>query len=534
MNRRLVLGLIYVLVAFPARADIYRWDNGQVIPGTEGITPGPGIQLDHRDLVNANLHAMNLTAANFAASDLTGAELSLSVLTNSDFMDTNLTDATLARSSLSGANLKGSVVIGASLGATTPGGFTKEQLYSTKSYQDKNLHAIELGGNDLTDWDFTGVDLSDARFGRHLAWNASVLMNVDFTGANLKDAYFYQCQLENANLTGATVTGTRFSSTGLTSEQLYSTASYQEKDLQRIYLDHNDLTGWDFREQNLSRVKLGDATLTNADFTGANLTDAELGTTPLTSANLTGADLRGALVDDLAGAVTRNLIWPNGHLITLDLAAQETLWVRDYDGSPYDPPNTLRPIAVESSLSIEESGRLGLIFDSDPWDSLISFEPGIPVQLGGTLELTFADDVNVATQVGRTLRIFDWTGVSPVGQFQVSSPYTWELSKLYTTGEVTLLSPTALPGDFNQDGTVDSADYVVWRNGLGTTYTQNDYEVWRAHFGESFARGPTTNSAVPEPAAALLALIAMLPTRFGTKRSRAGRHRRATRLPIHS
>ena len=28
-------------------ADIYRWDTGEVIPGTEGIEPGPGVQLDH-------------------------------------------------------------------------------------------------------------------------------------------------------------------------------------------------------------------------------------------------------------------------------------------------------------------------------------------------------------------------------------------------------------------------------------------------------------------------------------------------------
>ena len=34
-----------------------------------------------------------------------------------------------------------------------------------------------------------------------------------------------------------------------------------------------------------------------------------------------------------------------------------------------------------------------------------------------------------------------------------------------------------LPGDYNQNGVVDSADYVVWRNGLGTTYTQNDYNT---------------------------------------------------------
>ena len=78
------------------------------------------------------------------------------------------------------------------------------------------------------------------------------------------------------------------------------------------------------------------------------------------------------------------------------------------------------------------------MFDADAWDSTISFAAGIPVTRGGTLELTFAPDVNLASQIGRTIDLFDWTGVNPTGAFTVSSPYTWDLSKLYTTGEVTL------------------------------------------------------------------------------------------------
>ena len=67
-------------------------------------------------------------------------------------------------------------------------------------------------------------------------------------------------------------------------------------------------------------------------------------------------------------------------------------------------------------------GTLRMVFEADAWDSTISFAPGIPVTLGGTLELTFADDVNLAGEVGRTLKIFDWTGVSPTGAFAISSP----------------------------------------------------------------------------------------------------------------
>ena len=87
-------------------------------------------------------------------------------------------------------------------------------------------------------------------------------------------------------------------------------------------------------------------------------------------------------------------------------------------------------------------GTLRMVFEADAWDSTISFAPGIPVTLGGTLELTFAADVNLASQVGRTFDLFDWTGVNPTGTFAISSPYAWNLSNLYTIGEVTL---TAVP-----------------------------------------------------------------------------------------
>jgi concanavalin A-like lectin/glucanase superfamily protein len=39
---------------------------------------------------------------------------------------------------------------------------------------------------------------------------------------------------------------------------------------------------------------------------------------------------------------------------------------------------------------------------------------------------------------------------------------------------------STVPGDFNQDNVVDSADYVVWRKGSRTIYYPTDYDVWRA------------------------------------------------------
>jgi hypothetical protein len=74
--------------------------------------------------------------------------------------------------------------------------------------------------------------------------------------------------------------------------------------------------------------------------------------------------------------------------------------------------------------------------------------------------------------------------------------------------------------DFNADGTVDAADYVVWRNGLGTNYTQNNYKAWRANFGRVLSGSvANSNATVPESATALLLIIGILP--IYTRRSSA-------------
>ena len=206
----------------------------------------------------------------------------------------------------------------------------------------------------------------------------------------------------------------------------------------------------------------------------------------------------------------------------------ERLLVRDDDGVP-DPPSqdwlTPRepiPVTVQNHMTMSDGGVLQLLFEADPWDSLISFDPGIPVTLGGTLELTFADDVDLASQLGRTLHIFDWTGVSPTGQFQVENPYAWDLSKLYTTGEVTLVG-TFQAADFDEDGTVDSGDLTLWASGFGSqgnaAHMQGDADgdgdvdgfdflTWQRQFGT--VPGSTFASAIPEPASAVLIVLGML------------------------
>jgi hypothetical protein len=126
------------------------------------------------------------------------------------------------------------------------------------------------------------------------------------------------------------------------------------------------------------------------------------------------------------------------------LTGDGLLVVRDDDGIPnvWPDPIPAFPITIEQQCVMDASSVLRMVFDADAWNSTISFASRAPVTRGGTLELLFAPDVDVTGQVGRTLRVFDWTGIAPTGTFQIVSSYSWDTSKLYTTGEITL---TAVP-----------------------------------------------------------------------------------------
>jgi hypothetical protein len=86
---------------------------------------------------------------------------------------------------------------------------------------------------------------------------------------------------------------------------------------------------------------------------------------------------------------------------------------------------------------------------------------------------------------------------------------------------LTAFELAGIPGDFNHDGAVNAADYVLWRKGLGTPYTQFDYNVWRSHFGQTTGSGSgaTASAAVPEPSTLVLLIFAA--ARWCLRRRRA-------------
>ncbi len=66
---------------------------------------------------------------------------------------------------------------------------------------------------------------------------------------------------------------------------------------------------------------------------------------------------------------------------------------------------------------------------------------------------------------------------------------------------------TLVPGDYDHDGVVNAADYVVWSKNGGTPAA---YDTWRAHFGQTAGSGSSVSapSALPEPATMVLMFAA--------------------------
>jgi hypothetical protein len=95
---------------------------------------------------------------------------------------------------------------------------------------------------------------------------------------------------------------------------------------------------------------------------------------------------------------------------------------------------------------------------------------------------------------------------------------------LTLTGQLvaTALAPATLLGDYNQDGSVDAADYVVWRK---TDGLQEGYEMWRDNFGSTAGSGAAaeaSETAVPEPSTfAQLCLLAAGSTILSLRRAAA-------------
>lgn len=106
------------------------------------------------------------------------------------------------------------------------------------------------------------------------------------------------------------------------------------------------------------------------------------------------------------------------------------------------------------------------------------------------------------------------------GIFADGTPFSFDFSgdDLLSSGaRLTLATPFAIPGDYNSDGTVDAADYTIWRDAIGRgsvnlaadgnrdgQVNDADYAVWRDNFGRQASLPGSAATTIPEPTAFVL------------------------------
>jgi cyclophilin family peptidyl-prolyl cis-trans isomerase len=213
---------------------------------------------------------------------------------------------------------------------------------------------------------------------------------------------------------------------------------------------------------------------------------------------------------------TRNTYIDTGTVFTgsgaLTIGAGRTLGMRE--GFSLNRPlinfGTLAPglqlgtITVQSfrqdpgaSLEIELRGTTA----DRPNDQLVVTDGAL---LGGDLDVTLLS--GFAPVAGNTFTILTAGLIGDtfdnINLPLLSPGLVWDVNQTATAFTLSVAA-----ADFNQDGIVDAADYVVWRR---TNGTQTQFNIWRANYGNtrggSFGGGSASQAAhaVPEPSSAVL------------------------------
>lgn len=184
-------------------------------------------------------------------------------------------------------------------------------------------------------------------------------------------------------------------------------------------------------------------------------------------------------------------------------------------GRPYTSGNTFQLFGSDGQerFGLYTSSR----FNDNNWATNRGVNTGVASGSAFRVEFTLvsADTYNLAIlPVGGGNPIFSRTGAALTGTANT------DIMRLrfstYGTGSSAngtkelffgrlIVSSNTIGGDYNADGAVEAADYVVWRE---LDRSQDGYNDWRANFGRTTGAGSLSDVAVPEPANWMLLTIA--------------------------
>ena len=285
----------------PLQANLFNTFGG-IIAGTEGLELAPGADLSNLHLASLDAGpGTNLRDATFANSKLRGA-----VFRDGDFSGVNFEAANLENASLrgdfTGANftdvdLSHSTIYGRS---QLFSGVGSDQVYSTASYQNRDLRGVRFAATPLffflvdpfplTGWDFSWQDMSGAILSR-----ADATGGVNFSNARLHDADLTTIRLDaDTNFRGATLSSAELMLASAAEVDLSGTQTLENSDFRRANLQSANLAGTLSYGTSFFGADLGHAVLHNADLLNADLRSAVLKNSEFQGANLQNANLEFA------------------------------------------------------------------------------------------------------------------------------------------------------------------------------------------------------------------------------------------------
>jgi T5SS/PEP-CTERM-associated repeat protein len=243
--------------------------------------------------------------------------------------------------------------------------------------------------------------------------------------------------------------------------------------------------------------------------------------------NLQGGTLDTSLFGYVFEPFRQQFFWTSGTLRVETFEDDLTV----PSGGVLEPVHSLTGTTIEGAYNQQAAGATLAVevFGSSP-----ELYDRVTVQgaatLGGTLQLLLDDDFvpsavntfhileaigSITTSFGNVANGERLAVNNGLGSFVVN----YGPGSPFNSNQVVLSAfLPGIPGDYNNDGMVNAADYVTWRDHLGAPASLpndatpgvsiGDYAVWKQNFGATPGSGVT--AAVPEPATLFLLCIGLI------------------------
>jgi hypothetical protein len=408
-----------------------------------------------------------------------------------------------------------------------------------------NVSALELNGGNVTSVGTVGILNNGITRGRgtvsvHSLVNNGVLHGLGTTAQTLVISTANPIDLDGTSTTGElSVRSGSLTIASPTSDTFGGSASIGAG--RRLKLEH----GWTVEPTGVVNLEGGSTNRAIVD--SATATSFINGIVNVTNfgrieGNMvlgTGAQVRTPLAADTleladTSTIETGVVFTGGGTVHNLQAAQLTLEPAATVGVPLVNHGELTVEGAASLRSLTQSATGTLLAVMKSTTSFAQITSVQAATLAGALDLEIAPTFTPV--VGNTFTLLTAaSGIS--GSFataahELPSPgagLAWELDYTGTTVRLRVVAGENLPGDFNDDGVVNLADYTVWRDNLGApnelalngngnnsgSVDAGDYNLWKSNFGSGGSLEAVDAQQVPEPRSgwmvALVALILSIP-----------------------